>query len=235
LHFEELLNQSWEERLPYGVLESEQLNSEQVRLLVDTAAWLATEKEWEATQGFAINAEMVATIAVQASWLVLGLPDDALNDINNVIVSATTMTLTGEHMIDEGVASREPQYVLGHTGEGGDIYLAWDEIEDGLKHPRGSVVFHEFAHRLDDLDGVSNGTPPMQSNEQLERWVSVCTPVYKSIVAGRGPSCIDEYAATNPAEFFAVVSEVFFCEGPALNNEVPKLYDALSDYYRRRP
>jgi MtfA peptidase len=42
---------------------------------------------------------------------------------------------------------------------------------------------------------------------------------------------INAYGATEPAEFFAVVSEVFFEQGPALQREHPLLYQELSAYF----
>jgi Mlc titration factor MtfA (ptsG expression regulator) len=49
------------------------------------------------------------------------------------------------------------------------------------------------------------------------------------------PGLIDPYAATNPAEFFAVVSELFFEQPTALAAYHPALYRVLSGYYRLNP
>ena len=49
------------------------------------------------------------------------------------------------------------------------------------------------------------------------------------------PGLIDPYAATNPAEFFAVVSELFFEQPTALAAYHPALYRVLSSYYRLNP
>ena len=58
------------------------------------------------------------------------------------------------------------------------------------RHPGNghNVVFHEFAHKLDMLDGSVDGTPPLATQEQFDRWVEVCTAVYEQVVAGRGGS-----------------------------------------------
>jgi hypothetical protein len=46
---------------------------------------------------------------------------------------------------------------------------------------------------------------------------------------------MDSYGATNEAEFFAVATETFFCRPAALAIEHPRLYAALTDFYRIAP
>jgi Mlc titration factor MtfA (ptsG expression regulator) len=47
------------------------------------------------------------------------------------------------------------------------------------------------------------------------------------------PTCINSYATTNPAEFFAVISEYFFCAPEILNIHFPDIYKQLTHYYRQ--
>ncbi|MFG5410195.1 zinc-dependent peptidase [Piscinibacter sakaiensis] len=46
---------------------------------------------------------------------------------------------------------------------------------------------------------------------------------------------IDAYGATDPAEFFAVVTEAFFERPAALADEQPALYAVLSGYHGLDP
>ena len=46
---------------------------------------------------------------------------------------------------------------------------------------------------------------------------------------------ISDYGATNPAEFFAVVTEVFFEQADALARHHPALFDVLRDCYAVDP
>jgi Mlc titration factor MtfA (ptsG expression regulator) len=48
-------------------------------------------------------------------------------------------------------------------------------------------------------------------------------------------TAIDPYAAEHPAEFFAVVSEVFFAAPVMLREEYPKVYEQLARLYRQDP
>ena len=94
-------------------------------------------------------------------------------------------------------------------------------------------MYHEFAHRLDMLDGITDGTPPLGSDDAARRWAEVCTPAYERVVAGE--SALRSYAATNPAEFFAVATEVFFTRPDVLIEHERDLYDALRAFYRQDP
>jgi Mlc titration factor MtfA (ptsG expression regulator) len=50
---------------------------------------------------------------------------------------------------------------------------------------------------------------------------------------GQRPLPLDPYAAKNPAEFFAVASEVFFVAPAQLIADYPDVYRLLSRYYRQ--
>ena len=61
-----------------------------------------------------------------------------------------------------------------------------------------NVVFHEFAHQLDMLDGTVDGTPPLDDPEALARWITVCTAAYSAVRAGNGSPVLRDYAGVNP-------------------------------------
>jgi len=46
---------------------------------------------------------------------------------------------------------------------------------------------------------------------------------------------IDPYAAESPAEFFAVLSEVFFVEPTLLRHEYLAVYQQFARFYRQEP
>ena len=46
---------------------------------------------------------------------------------------------------------------------------------------------------------------------------------------------IDPYASESPAEFFAVMSEVFFTDAAVLKRDWPELYTQLASFYRQDP
>lgn len=196
---------------------------------------LLVELRWEAAADFALTEDIEVTIAADAAVLLLGLPDDSFGGVRTVLVHPTTVVLQGEHSQVAGIVSDGPMPILGQADLHGPVLIVWDAVLAEARHPGSghNVVFHEFAHRLDMLTGSADGTPPMSSVEQSERWVEVCTAAYQEVVAGRGGSVLRSYAGVNPAEFFAVATEAFFDAPVALRRERPELYDVLAGYYRQ--
>lgn len=207
------------------------------RHLEDLALALVADKSWEAANGFELSDEMMVTIAVQAALLALELPGDAYRGVQAIVVHPSTLVLDGEHSQVPGVVSDGPMAILGQASYNGPVLIAWDQALDDARHPgRGhNVVFHEFAHKLDMLDGTVDGTPPMATAEDLQRWVQVCTAAYEEVVEGRGGRSLRSYAGVNPAEFFAVATEAFFDDPHVLRHEHPELYAVLGAYYRQDP
>ena len=211
------------------------LSDDERSRLEDVAHGLMLHKGWEASRGFELTDEMVVTIAGQAALLVLELPDDSYRRVRNILVHPSTVILRGEHSHVPGIVSDDPTPVLGEAHYDGQVLIAWDAALRDTRRPGSghNVVLHEFAHQLDMIDGTVDGTPPLESRDQYERWVRVCTDVYDRVAAGVGGSVLDEYAGVNPGEFFAVATEVFFDAPLALRDEHPDLYEVLSDYYRQ--
>jgi len=96
-------------------------------------------------------------------------------------------------------------------------------------------VYHEFAHKLDMLDDLIDGTPPLPSRAARDHWRNTFTPVYDAMRRGHERPPLRAYAATNPAEFFAVASEAFFCVPSAFAHHEPTLFEALLAFYGRDP
>jgi Mlc titration factor MtfA (ptsG expression regulator) len=128
--------------------------------------------------------------------------------------------------------------VLGEAHDGrGPVLLAWDQAEEAARHPGSghNVVFHEFAHKLDMLDDIIDGTPPLERRADLDRWVEVFTEAYEALRAGRARPPLQPYGATNPSEFFAVATEAFFDVPAQLAHHEPKLYEVLRDFFNQDP
>ena len=198
---------------------------------------MVLDVSWEPARGFEISDEMRVTIAALAQLVVLELPDGALGRVHAVVVHPTTIVMEGEHSQVAGVVSDEPTAILGEAVDGGPILLAWDEVVDDVRHPRRgrNVVIHEFAHVVDMLDGVVDGTPPMADPEAAQRWIEICTDVFTRVVEGRAGHVLDPYAGVNPGEFFAVATEAFFCAPIELQREHPDLFAEFLAVYGLDP
>jgi Mlc titration factor MtfA (ptsG expression regulator) len=100
-----------------------------------------------------------------------------------------------------------------------------------------NLVFHEFAHQLDMLNGAADGVPPLPKPLR-DRWQQVMAAEYKRLcrAADRGrDTLIDPYGTTDPAEFFAVVTECFFDAPGDMQDRHPQLYDLMREYYQQDP
>lgn len=175
-------------------------------------------------------------IAAQAALLILGLSLEHYREVGAVIVHPSTVVLHGEHGSPvDGLMSDAPTPILGEAADHGPILLAWDAVSEDLQHPWGghNVVFHEFAHKIDMLDEIVDGTPPMD-RDRLERWTEVCEHHYELAQAG-DDEVLDSYAGVNPAEFFAVATEAFFDLPLDMAELKPDLYEVFAAFYRQDP
>ena len=86
--------------------------------------------------------------------------------------------------------------------------------------------------------GWANGAPELAHPSQYQAWAAVLGEEFRTLQARvtRGaPSLLGDYAATDPAEFFAVASEVFFEQPGAMAQEHPALYQQFTQYYQVDP
>ena len=234
------LPEDWEDQVGSVVARWSDYSVEERTTLRDHMVRLLGEKRWEAANGFTLTEEMRLVISAQAAMLILGLDWGAYRKVGDIIVHPTTLVLQGERASASmaGLMTDEPMAILGQADhEHGPVVLVWDEAERNARHPaRGfNVVFHEFAHKIDMLDGVVDGTPPLATRQLHDRWVAACTEEFEAIRAGGGSHLLRDYAGTNPGEFFAVVTEVFFDRGVQLEADRPELYDVLREFYRQDP
>ncbi len=219
----------------YDVFTSEERSTlhAHIRLLVE-------EKNWEGCADLELTDEIRVTIAAQAALLILGLDIDHYERVGSIFVYPDTFVVP---VVDHDTGRIVPGHraeVLGEAVYRGPMVLAWDEVQADVENPGDgrSVVFHEFAHKLDFLDGIIDGTPPLDSDSETQRWRDVCTPVYQTLrdEADRGEETfLDPYGATNETEFFAVVTEVFFDDPAGLQDTHRQLYDLLRDFFRQDP
>ncbi|HHJ80965.1 MAG TPA: zinc-dependent peptidase, partial [Candidatus Tenderia electrophaga] len=138
-----------------------------------------------------------------------------------------------------GVVSPQQQALSGESWSRGPVILSWDDVATDLAgvHPGHNVVVHEFAHKLDMLNGSANGMPPLHADMQRQRWTDSFSQAFDHLqqqLAHHRPG-LNAYAATAPAEFFAVVSEYFFTQPQVLCQQAPDVYEQLVLFYRQNP
>ncbi len=211
--------------------------SEQDRL-GELADHVLRTKRWEAARGFTLTDEARTLIAGHAALLVLGLDESAYGGVRTIVVRGRAMQSTAPMAGPaRGVLMDPPDAVDGEAHHGdGPIMVVWSSARREAANPSWGrdVVLHEFAHKLDMLDGTMDGTPLIGDPRRRARWVEVCTAEYEAVRDG-SDGWLRAYAGTNPGEFFAVATEAFFTMPIAMQVDKPALYDVLGDYYRQDP
>jgi Mlc titration factor MtfA (ptsG expression regulator) len=205
--------------------------------LGELADWLLRERRWEAARDFELTDEVRTLVSAHASLLVLELGESWYDEVGAVVVRAGAMdrapTLSG----GRGIVTRYPGVIDGEAHhDDGPLMVSWAAARREAAQPRWGrdVVLHEFAHKLDMLDGTLDGTPRL-ADEAVSRWVKVCTNHFEAVREGTGGRILRDYAGTNAAEFFAVATETFFTRPIELQAEKPDLYDVLAGFYRQDP
>ena len=197
------------------------------------------EKHFEGCAEQVIDDEVRVTIAAQACMLLLNRKTHYFPKLHTILVYphtyvAKTLTSDGRVTIDNQSVR------LGESWQNGPVVLAWDSVKGGASNiaDARNVVFHEFAHQLDQEDGAADGAPILTHRSAYSAWARILGEEYATLQArkkARQRSVLNKYGATHPAEFFAVATETFFEKPKQLHKRHRDLYDELRDYYQLDP
>lgn len=213
---------------------------DQLELLGHVQVFL-DEKKFEGCGGLKLTDEIRLTIAGQACLLLLHRETDYYPQLSTILVYPSTYIAHGERHLEGPIWEEGGQHLLGHTQHGlGTIVLAWDAAKQGAANASDgrNLILHEFAHQLDFEDYATNGAPVLPTKADSVKWARVMSREFnalRSADANGIPTLLDTYGATNPAEFFAVITEAFFERPVALRSMHPELYKELQRFYRQDP
>ena len=224
------------ERVPYYRLLS-QAEQAELRELIQR---FVSEKTFEGCAGLEITDEVRVTIAAQACILLLNREHDCYTGLQSVLVYPSSYVAPSKFTDEAGVVHEDDESRLGEAWMRGAIVLSWDDVlRDAADFQDGhNVTLHEFAHQLDQEDGAFDGAPVLAKRSHYRSWARILMKEYRALgdAADRGEATlIDQYGATDPAEFFAVVTEAFFERPKALRQEHPELYAELQKFFRQDP
>ena len=232
---------AWREILERNLAVFSRLSAEdQAELLGHTQVFLA-EKHFEGAGGLELTDEIRVTIAGQACLLLLHRETDYYPELVSIIVYPSGYTAVEERHIGGGIWSDAAEDRLGHTGQRlRALVLAWDAARSGAAAPTDgeNLVLHEFAHQLDFENQRSDGTPALDTRGDYLAWARVMSAEFGALrdATDSGvPTLLDGYGATDPAEFFAVITEVFFERPRALRKLHPALFGQLQRFYKQDP
>jgi Mlc titration factor MtfA (ptsG expression regulator) len=179
------------------------------------------------------------TIAVQAALLVLEHPGEPYPALREILVYPATFR-PRQFSWTPSADADDRSATLGESWQHGVVVLAWDAAHQGTADPSDgqNLVLHEFSHQLDPLDDEGDGVPTLPSHMAGGTWTAVMAEAFqrlnRDVDSGRN-SVLDEYGASDPAEFFAVATEAFFEKPGRLQREHPALYGQLRAFYSQDP
>ncbi|TXH69330.1 MAG: zinc-dependent peptidase [Thiothrix sp.] len=198
------------------------------------------QKQFTGCAGLTINDEMRVTIAASACLLILNRATDVYAGLHYILVYPNAFLVEQEEVDGSGLVRMQAKGLLGQSWSNGKIILSWEDVLKGNREftDGSNVALHEFAHQLDHETGSTNGVPVLANAEKYAQWSAVFSTEFEALrhAALQGdPTLINTYGATAPAEFFAVVTEVFFEQPQQLAAQHPALFEQLKAYYRVDP
>lgn len=170
----------------------------------------------------------VASAAIIAFW---GLPYWNYGDLTEVLVYPSNFDMNNE-LNKRGLVSGKVHHggLLDST-----MILSLPALKRGFSNQtdKKNVGVHEFAHLIDKEDGSIDGVPFMvPANERLH-WVELVKKEMKAIQSKH--SDINKYAATNPQEFFAVVTEYYKERPELMEKKHPELFQMMEEMFSIDP
>lgn len=227
------------------------LNNDDRSRLRDMVSLFLAQKEFTTAHALELTDEICVGIAAQACLPILNLSLDLYRGWVGIIVYPGEFVIRRRIEDEAGVVHEIMQDASGEAWEDGPVILSWEDVQMSDGSDAYNVVIHEFAHKIDMLDGNVNGHPPLfrRWHPTLGRceWNDIFDNAYDQFRARvdalpgqcwtrfEDNSLIDPYAADHPSEFFAVCSEALFVQPHAFTAQYPQLYRLLARYYRQDP
>jgi Mlc titration factor MtfA (ptsG expression regulator) len=193
------------------------------------------EKEFTSTHAFRLTDEIRVAIAAQACLPILALGLDWYQGWHGVVVYPGDFRVQRTETDEHGVVHEWDDQLAGEAMPGGPVVISWDAAAND---PGMNVVIHEFAHKLDMANGAIDGVPPLHADMDRRAWAKAFREAYEgfcdALERGRD-TWLDPYAAEHESEFFAVISEAFFCDAGETARRYPDVYGQLKLFYRQDP
>lgn len=198
------------------------------------------EKQFEGCQGLEITDEVRLTIAAQACILLLHRETDYYPGLTSILVYPGTYVVDEVLRLHQGMVLESREVREGESWHRGAVVLSWDDVQDssatgGDGH---NVVLHEFAHQIDTMHGKGDSSPVLRDRASYTAWAQALEKNYRKFqrdIEDDRATVLDDYGATDSAEFFAVATESFFETPAELKDAYPHLYDELKRFYQQDP
>ena len=210
--------------------------------LRDMAFRFLARKSFAPGGGFQFTDEMLLRLATMACVPILRLGLDWYDSWQTVILYEGDFVPNRPHRGADGLVHDQAPGLSGEAWLRGPVILSWQAVCETGAHARqgkaSNVVIHELAHKLDMLRDGANGSPPLHPEMRQGEWHTIFTAAWERLQKDWQQDRslpLDDYALTNPAEFFAVCSETFFEAPEEMKEGMPEVYCLLCQFYRQQP
>ena len=187
-----------------------------------------------AITGIRTEVDEVTRVLVAASAVIpiFGFDDWEYSGLGEVLIYPDSFN---ENYESEDAPGRHTLGMIGVNHLSGVMILSKPSLIEGFRNDndKRNVGIHEFAHLVDKADGAVDGIPAGIPHQTFDPWVSWVGKELRG--DGNSQGHIDDYAFTNEAEYFAVLSEYFFEKPETLKQKNPNLYEMLEKMYRQNP
>ncbi|MBL8430540.1 MAG: zinc-dependent peptidase [Dechloromonas sp.] len=212
------------------------LTVDEKKQLKTLAEGFLAEKEFSTAGGLDLTDEICVSIAAQGCLPILNLGLSAYREWIGIVVYPDEFVVPRRFEDESGVVHEYEDVLSGEAWEGGPLIISWHDVQ--LAGDGYNVVIHEFAHKLDMLNGEPDGMPALHSGITETEWQAKFEAAFDDFcqrVDDGEETYIDPYASTDLVEFFAVLTETFFETPDVIADEYPAIYGLLCRYYRQDP
>ncbi|MFM3286254.1 DgsA anti-repressor MtfA [Klebsiella quasivariicola] len=228
----------WEQALAIPVLAH--LSPSEQQKLTQMAARFLQQKRLVALQGLELTLLHQARIAMLFCLPVLELGIEWLDGFHEVLIYPAPFVVDDEWEDDIGLVHNQRVVQSGQSWQQGPVVLNWLDIQDSFDASGFNLVVHEVAHKLDARNGDRASGVPLIPLREVAGWEHDLHAAMNNIqdeidLVGESAASIDAYAATDPAECFAVLSEYFFSAPELFAPRFPALWQRFCQFYRQDP
>jgi len=232
--------ESWQRILDSSVPYYNQLPDDLKQTLRNHLVIFMDEKLFEGCNGLEMTEEKKVIISAYACILLLGEPAGYYPDLQSILVYPDDYLAPVREEGEGGIVSEGTQARKGESWDLGSIVLSWDDIRENIENQSSgqNLIFHEFAHQLDEYYGLTAGIGEYGEIYRDDEWTHILAAAYRTLQrkSRRRAQCVlDPYGATDPAELFSVATEAFFLKPHQLKREFSELYDVLKSFYNLNP
>ncbi len=232
--------EQWRRILADHIPQYEKMDAKQREIFEKKTRYFMAEKSFEGCGGMNLDERKTLLIAALACVPLMGGVSDLYPYLRSVLVYPSDYQAPYRESGEDGVVSEGVESRSGESWDQGILVFSWDEVAYDLRHPAdgSNIVFHECAHQLDYEWGATMENFSWHRKAGEPGMAATLKTSYQKLLfrLEKGlPVRIDDYAATNIHEFFAVMTETWLERPDRVRNDWPEVEKVLSGFYNLNP